>query len=300
MDDEWQQPSNDWHREDTSDWHRKDWHREDSSRWGDGGQGGSSWSGADDWNEGQWDNKGSGGKGSGGKGSEGHWYGSAAWKGKSNKKSKEEEAQKDLRIELADRQLADAGIQQWLTREGPQVLYELKRSGGSFDSVDVSSNQITDTGCAALVKWLMDSRVPVRRLKLFKNQLKAGCSTAICKLIEDKDLGIGNVSGLQELHLSSNNITVEGIKSILDSICLRKKLVQDKFNPPIWLRLERNGLDRDAAKTLAEAYVAKGITICLEGGATNSACSIRSCSSGADVHVHVTGGNKSHTGRRGW
>lgn len=280
MDDEWQQPSNDWHREDTSEnvWNWK-------SRWGDGGQGGSTWSGADTWNEGQWDNK---------------TYSSASWKGKSNKKSWEDEASNDIRIELADRGLEDAGIQQWIETEGPQVLQEIQTSGGTFDSVDVSSNGITDEGCDYLVKWLMDSRVPVRRLKLFKNQLKAPVS--ICKLIEDSDLGIGNVSGLQELHLSSNNITEEGIKSVLDSISLRKKLVTETFNPPIWLRLERNGLDRDAAKMLAEAYVEKGLNICLEGGDAKSACNLRSCSSGADVHLHVTGGNKTGGAgyRRGW
>lgn len=209
--------------------------------------------------------------------------------------------QRDLRIELGNRGLDDARFLQWIETEGPEVIQNL-HAGGCLDSVDLSDNQLTDEGCRLLVKWLLECHVPARRLRLFKNQLRS--PAALCGLIEDGDLGIGAEAGLRELHLSSNKIDEEGIVCLLDSICRRKNKVGSQFKPPLWLRLERNAhsMDEEAVAKLAAEYADRGLSICLMGGKAGSGCTIQRCTRGADVHIHIVGGNKSAASerRRAW
>lgn len=191
------------------------------------------------------------------------------------------------RVQLADAQFDDARLQRWCTEEGPQ---ELQRLGpGVLEAIDLSRNSITDEGVRSLVALLQQHRQATRRLKLFRNKL---CEpNALCQLIEDADLGAGAADGLSELHLSSNSITAEGLRRILES--LRKcKITCRGFKPPIWLRVERNlGLEAEAVQSLATEYVEKGLNVCLEGGGPNSSCTIKWCRHDADVHVHIEGGN---------
>lgn len=206
----------------------------------------------------------------------------------------------DIRIELARRGLNDTQLQSWIDQEGPILLKHLGDMG-TFDSVDLSQNELTDDGVQRLVRWLLECRVPARRVKLFRNQLKS--PSALCKLIEDNDLGTGADTGLRELHLSSNNIGLEGLRTLLGSLGrAKKKAGKERYSPPIWLRVERNVSDItvEKAEEMVEEYKRQGLIVCLEGGMPEASCTIQSCKNGADVHFHVMGGNNSNSkgGRR--
>lgn len=254
-----------------------------------------------------WKNKWDGGKGGGGSSWYGgyaqkegwhqgnKWFSSRGWSDDGNR-NRHDELDGDLRIELGRRQLGDEGVLEWISKDGSEVLKHLG-DGGSFDSVDLSENQLTDEGGEALIRWLLECKVPVRRLKLFKNRMRS--PAALCGLIEDEILGVGASAGVRELHLSSNEIDKEGVIALLDSICERKKKTSAVFDPPLWLRLERceHHLSEERAQKVVEDFAAKGLKICLEGGVKGSGCSIQHCKHSADVHLHVAGGNKT-TGNR--
>lgn len=229
------------------------------------------------------------------------WFSSKGWTDDVKMERRDEaERPRGLRIELGSSQLGDEGVLQWIKMEGPEVLRCL--GAGGFDSVDLSENQLTDAGVKMLVKWLLlECRMPVRRLKLFKNNLRS--PVALCGLIEDSILGVSASAGLRELHLSSNEIDKEGVIAVLESICRGRRKVSAAFDPPLWLRLERceHHLSEERAQVVVEDFAARGLQICLEGGVAGCACSIAFCRHGADVHLHVVGGNKSTAaGRRSW
>lgn len=166
---------------------------------------------------------------------------------------------------------------------------ELEKFGkGSLDSVDASKNSLTDDGVASLLDFLVDMRKGTIRLKLFNNNLKE--PAAVCRLIEDKNLGVGNECGLHELHLSHNSIGVSGLEMLLDSV-FRRARDCGGLRPPVWLRVERNRGLSESAREIADAYARRGLRVCLDGGTPNSGCNLKTCRHSADVHLHVEGAN---------
>lgn len=180
----------------------------------------------------------------------------------------------------------DEGLRNWLRHEAPKHLE--KFGGKPLDCVDVSYNNLTDRGANMLTRFLLQHRLPTRRVKLFHNQLENPID--ICELIEDSVCGVGSRDGLTELHMSHNFVTAKFLGSVLTSVSRR---VRDAGNlrPPLWLRVERNGdlkSDADAGRCLETP----GLKLCFNGGSKQSGCTLRSCKQGADVHVVFTAGKK--------
>lgn len=247
---------------------------------GDTSRGAPTWS-----DEITWDSNGGAGDGNVRK------YSSRGWLESFDRDTLDEEGpQASLRIHLARSGFGDSGLKEWVDAEGLEVQQQL--AGGGVESMDLSENQLTDRGVHFLVKWMLDYQVPVRRLKLFKNRLSF--PIALCGLIEDNVVGVGAEVGLRELHLSSNGIAADAVARLLDSIRRRREKCGGRFDPPLWLRLERNELSQEDAERLADSYAKKGLLICLEGGSAKSGCTIQSCRHSADVHMHMVGGNKNN------
>lgn len=160
--------------------------------------------------------------------------------------------------------------------------------GKPLECIDVSGNNLTDRGANMLARFLLEHRLPTRRLMLFKNQLEN--PSDICNLIEDPNCGVASCDGLTELHLSHNFVTSDFLGSVLTSVAKRVKEV-GKLRPPLWLRVERNGdlkSDADAGKRLERP----GLHICFEARCKQSGCTIRNCNQGADVHIVFAAGKR--------
>jgi len=235
-------------------WHEARWH--------------SGW--RDNWRRGRWDGWCSSARGW----SEGGWQGG-------------EERTKPLpfRLHLSHRNLDDEDIRRWCAEVGWRKLD--KNQHQLLDAVDLSNNQLTDAGVDAFVDFLAEARKPTRRLKLYENGLRE--PLGLCRLIEDVNLGPGCKEGLRELHLSSNAITLQGIRRILDSLLHRRKQLEKAFEPPVWLRVERNeGSDEDTVMDLAKEFRAAGLGVCTEARGKGHGCTISWCRYGADVHINAS------------
>lgn len=185
-------------------------------------------------------------------------------------------------LDLANRQLDDDGLRQWLSDEGPAYL---RRFGhGPLNNINLSRNSLTDEGVRYLVDFLVERRQPALRLKLFENQLRE--PSAICQLIEDRVIGAGASGGLSEIHLSHNNISAAALGRILESLRWRAASC-GPFRPPVWLRVECNEGLEGVSHDLAEMHREKGLKLCLQAGVRNSGCNIRQCRFGGDVHLQL-------------
>lgn len=193
----------------------------------------------------------------------------------------------------------DDDLKVWVDCEANEHIDTL--GWGSLDCIDVSQNSLTDVGIWHLVEFLIKRQCATKRLKFYKNAISR--TEAICQLIEDKVCGIGAKDGLAELHLSHNDVGLDGLRKLLDSIWRRVDAV-GSFRPPLWLRLERNShqLGKDGAE-VAEEYIAKGLKLCMKGGAGGGACGLGHCKFGADVHLNLAGSNSGKGGgggKGGW
>jgi len=174
----------------------------------------------------------------------------------------------------------------WLKAEADNHLEQF--GGQPLECIDVSGNRLTDRGANMLARFLLQRRLPTRRLMLFKNQLEN--PSDICHLIEDSECGVGSRNGLTELHLSHNFVTSEFLGSVLTSVAKRVKET-GKLRPPMWLRVERNGdlkNDADAGRKLERP----GLQICFEARSKDSGCTLRNCKVGADVHIVFAAGGR--------
>jgi len=186
-------------------------------------------------------------------------------------------------ITMNKQDLGDAEIERWLREHGDQKMGKLL--GGPLNSVDFSQNRLTEAGVNAVVDLILKHRQVVQRLKFFKNRIRD--TSGICKLIEDRQLGCGSDDGLSELHLSSNDISADGIEKLFASILIAKNR-SGPFNVPIWLRLEQNSALAAEVQRLTEKFAKKGLHMCFEGN-RNTGCSIRWCQNKADIHLKVDG-----------
>jgi len=155
---------------------------------------------------------------------------------------------------------------------GPTLL---KRCGGHYlDLIDFSNNNLSDKGANVIVDFLLEHGKPVKKLKLYGNQLTS-CE-AICRLLEDPACGLQKEVSLQELHLSHNQIDNAALEDLLNTIAQCKK--PEPISPPLLIRLEKNKIAEEDACELAER-LADQLQVCiiLGSGTTGDA--------DADVHV---------------
>lgn len=236
------------------------------------------------------------GSGDGWRGRDGHGNGWQHHNGRGDQGHADQGWLRGANLSATKAGLNDLNIASWLGEFGDGILDGMPADRQLAD-LDFSRNALTDEGAATLVSWLIDNHVSTTRLRLFTNRL-VRCE-AICRYLEDLNLGAGAPRGVRELHLSTNLINHEGIANLLEAL-LWSKISRDLevFDPPIWLRVERNipGLSETDAINFQDGYGKKGLALCLEGG-MGGECSVKRCAHGADVHIHFIGSNQSSNWR---
>jgi len=175
--------------------------------------------------------------------------------------------------------LSDYGLGKWLQLEAQTHLEWV--GGGPLDCIDVSHNNLTDEGIEQLMEFMIKKGLQTKRLKLFHNKLRDPRS--LCNLLEDPICGVGAKNGLQELHLSHNQIELPLLEALLHSLG-KQVATCGKLRPPLWLRLERNGLPADLADKLVKDR-SDGLQLCQQAAGPKSRCSLGHCRQGADVHI---------------
>jgi hypothetical protein len=194
-----------------------------------------------------------------------------------------------IEVHLAGKSLSDDDMRRWCREDGPRLIS--KNANCAWDRLDLSRNNIGDEGVSHLVRFLQDRKQAVVRLMLFMNKLVE--PDAVCRLIEDSELGVGAPSGLSELHLSSNSMTLSALRRIIESV-RRRALQCGPFRQPVWLRAERNPSLENEATEFAKGYWSSNFKICLDGGRPESGCSLSHCRYNADVHLHLFGANRAN------
>jgi len=150
-----------------------------------------------------------------------------------------------LHIHMEGQGLDDAGVERWCKWahehliERSTGLGALREESGflAVGDVDFSNNCVGDRGLHALVLCLLELRVTIRTIKLFKNFIgrAGGCSLADW-------LASAEVAPL-EVHLSHNFIPREGVLDILGALAQNASFPPERpgvGTVPLWLRLERN------------------------------------------------------------
>jgi len=201
-----------------------------------------------------------------------------------------------MKVKVELKGLQDEGLRRWCSEEGDGALQLKSFGSGPIEGLDVSNNELTDKGLEYLVRFLKKRRQAVIRLFLYHNKLTE--LRALCDLIEDSAFGAGAIGGLAELHLSSNNITLDAFGRMLDSL-RRRAQACGGFKQPIWMRVEFNSILEDHAKELAEEYCKrhKHFKVCFDGRVKECGCTIKKCRKGADVHLHLFDENR---GKSNW
>eukprot|EP00928_Gymnodinium_smaydae_P044918 TRINITY_DN29987_c0_g1_i1.p1 TRINITY_DN29987_c0_g1~~TRINITY_DN29987_c0_g1_i1.p1 ORF type:complete len:473 (-),score=48.62 TRINITY_DN29987_c0_g1_i1:316-1734(-) len=108
--------------------------------------------------------------------------------------------------------------------------------------VNLSWNEITDSGVSDLLVFFQRHRVSVQRFKLYRNLIGDAGATSIGNFAAESKVPC------QELHLSHNHITERGVCAMLDAVERSKRYpcampvaqAYSKVTSPLWLRLEMN------------------------------------------------------------
>lgn len=179
------------------------------------------------------------------------------------------------RAQLGDDRLLDWSQDLEAPDGGPALLKGMDSQ--YLDVVDFSNNGLTDRGVDTLIDFLIESKKPTKKLKLYGNEM-ASCE-AIVRLLEDPVCGLQNEASLQELHLSHNGITAPAMEELLYAIAGSKK--PGPMSPPLWIRVERNHFSHEDMSEVAERLRGQ-LDICFVLGGD---CTVSTCAVGADVHL---------------
>lgn len=180
--------------------------------------------------------------------------------------------------------LGDEKLLQWSQdREAPDGGPALLQQMGSqfLNLIDFNNNDLTDKGASVIVDFLQEHKMPVKKLKLYGNRLTS-CE-AICRLLEDPEIGLQNADSLQELHLSHNDLSAASLEDLLNTVAQCKR--PGTISPPLWIRLEKNNI---AAEDVAEVAqrLDDQLSVCFDGSTNaDGDCTVSACAAGADVHI---------------
>lgn len=133
----------------------------------------------------------------------------------------------------------------------------LRRLGqGVIDTVDFSSNELTDVGVDSLVDFITTNQLQLRKLKLHRNRLTS--LAGISRLFDDPKCGLRSQVAVKEIHLSHNKLSPSALESFLDSI-LRCKPPGRMKKPPLWVRLEHNGIKPSSLDVMMKRINKQGL-----------------------------------------
>lgn len=132
-----------------------------------------------------------------------------------------------------------------------------------LDELDLSKNCLSDYGARELFRFLLDEKILVRKLKLYQNRIGDFGVYFLAYYLgqQTRFLGVGG-SGyfVEELHLSDNFITDNGLRRLLEGLDEASQYPIDDGRGklwPLWVRINGN-LIADA-----ESFVKRMEQVCL-------------------------------------
>ncbi|CAJ1341263.1 unnamed protein product [Effrenium voratum] len=143
----------------------------------------------------------------------------------------------------------------------------LKQAATHYGEVDVSQNRLSAKGIEEVVNYCIRCS-DLRVLKAYKNEIGDAGARHIARLIR-------RCRYIEEVHLSHNQLTEEGVRVIIEAACSRPQQAS-----PLWLRLERNWVAEPAS--LLQELVDHS-SVC--GRTDERRCTNRHCAWKRQVHV---------------
>ena len=148
-----------------------------------------------------------------------------------------------------------------------QALGRYPHQQCNFENIDVSNVQWEALNFSDLVDVLNEAGVATKRFKAFK------CGLSDDSLLYLAEIWLQNVDANKmpaEIHLSHNSFGATGFEALLDVLETKRSQMRNK-QPPIWLRVEKSGLDVSMLNKLAEqgrAYFCRNIADARSGPTT--------------------------------
>lgn len=151
----------------------------------------------------------------------------------------------------------------------------MKEATYPYEEVDFSQNSLSVDGLRKVLN-LCSRCEKLRILKLYKNDIND---------VGAKELGqfLRNCSTLEELHLSHNHFTAEGVNDIVEAAQEARK---DKDSmPPLWCRLEMNDVGHPDKVLKDIERVSDGQVLGVEGRTRYQVQSARNAAKSCKVHL---------------
>jgi len=128
-----------------------------------------------------------------------------------------------------------------------QAVKEYKWGECKMDNLDVSQVQWNTLSFSVLLDILQEGGIATKRIKAFKANLDDDAIKCLASYLES----LPPTSLPDEVHLSNNQITQEGLSALLGTIELKRSQVEQQASlKPIWVRLENNKVDDAILKSL--------------------------------------------------
>eukprot|EP00928_Gymnodinium_smaydae_P024611 TRINITY_DN19869_c0_g4_i1.p1 TRINITY_DN19869_c0_g4~~TRINITY_DN19869_c0_g4_i1.p1 ORF type:complete len:562 (-),score=88.41 TRINITY_DN19869_c0_g4_i1:311-1996(-) len=135
-----------------------------------------------------------------------------------------------------------------------------------YTEVDLSRNALTSAGMPSVFE-ICRRCANLRILKLFGNKLDDGCAQEIERILQ-------RCSKLEEVHLSHNALTQEGVMAIVKAAENRAQ-----GNRPFWCRVEFNKFEQDEVVRLVKDTFS---SVCI---LEDARCNAKSCVNKCRVHM---------------
>ncbi|CAK0899299.1 unnamed protein product [Prorocentrum cordatum] len=136
--------------------------------------------------------------------------------------------------------ITDANIDSWISTVHRELTSWSEGRGFSCSSLSLSRNELTDSSVKKVMRFLIQTRISVQMLKLFKNSFGDAGMQSIGEFISSQA-----AEPVQEIHLSHNQITWRGALAVFGAVkdCGLYPCNRGKDGTPLWLRMENNLID---------------------------------------------------------
>jgi len=143
--------------------------------------------------------------------------------------------QASFKVEQENEGISDDSVRSWIAALRKELGGWSKKVYCS--SLNLSHNDLSDYGVQEIMNFLIQERIPVQMIKLFKNWISDDGVRAIGELIKKSPDPV-----VQEIHLSHNCITSRGALAIFEVMrdSGRYPCSRGKEGSPLWLRMENN------------------------------------------------------------
>uniref|UniRef100_A0A7S4RF37 Pseudouridine synthase RsuA/RluA-like domain-containing protein n=1 Tax=Alexandrium monilatum TaxID=311494 RepID=A0A7S4RF37_9DINO len=189
-----------------------------------------------------------------------------------------------LTISMAEVSLGDDGLTDWckwmdrrLSVARPSTAAAAGRARFRAGTIDFSENELTAVGVKALCAMLEKHGVRSEVLRLTGNNIGNEGLRCIAKFLTSS-----SQAPAQELHMSRNKVTAEGLKWLLSSFAMHPAYPvwnneTERF-VPMWLRIENNKIKPGAGYAALQAACSSlALSVCTGEKSGETKCGPRQC-----------------------